>query len=80
MLIVLVGCASVPGTTTAATSEPASLVVPVLRTGVPVGRATVASEIDVANASIIPESVEPSFAIVRKISPGCPSSYSPTVM
>ncbi len=34
----------------------------------------------VANASIRPEIVEPSFAIVMKISPGAPSSYIPTVM
>ena len=38
------------------------------------------SEIDVAKASIMPEIVLPSFAIVRKISPGEPSSYMPTVM
>ncbi len=31
-------------------------------------------------ASISPEIVEPSFAIVMKISPGVPSSYIPTVM
>src|SRR6516162_2187911 len=30
--------------------------------------------------SIRPEIVEPSFAIVMKISPGVPSSYMPTVM
>ena len=39
-----------------------------------------AMEIEVAKASIRPEMVEPSFAITRKISPGLPSSYIPTVM
>ena len=39
-----------------------------------------ASEMAVAKASISPEMTEPSFAIVRKISPGVPSSYMPTVM
>src|SRR6185295_8217367 len=39
-----------------------------------------AMEIDVAKASIRPEMVEPSLAITRKISPGLPSSYIPTVM
>ena len=34
----------------------------------------------VAKASISPEIVDPSFAIVMKISPGKPSSYIPTVM
>src|SRR5688572_24749702 len=38
------------------------------------------SEIAVAKESIRPEIVEPSFDIVRKISPGWPSSKSPTVM
>ncbi len=33
-----------------------------------------AIEIEVARESISPEMVEPSFAITRKISPGCPSS------
>ena len=33
-----------------------------------------ASEIAVANESISPETVEPSFAMVIKISPGWPSS------
>src|SRR5687768_11228502 len=37
-------------------------------------------EIDVAKASIRPEIVEPSLAMTRKISPGLPSSYIPTVM
>ena len=37
-------------------------------------------EIDVAKASMRPEMVEPSFAMTRKISPGLPSSYIPTVM
>jgi len=39
-----------------------------------------AIEIDVAKESIMPESVLPSLAIFRKISPGCPSGYRPTVM
>jgi hypothetical protein len=39
-----------------------------------------ANEIEVANASIKPEIVLPSLAITRKISPGEPSSYIPTVM
>ena len=39
-----------------------------------------AIEIEVAKASIRPEIVEPSLAIVMKISPGLPSSYMPTVM
>ena len=34
----------------------------------------------VAKASIRPEMVEPSLAMVMKISPGAPSSYIPTVM
>ena len=34
----------------------------------------------VAKESINPEIALPSFAITRKISPGCPSSYIPTVM
>ena len=38
-----------------------------------------AREIAVAKESIRPEMVLPSFAITRKISPGCPSSYIPTV-
>ena len=39
-----------------------------------------AIEIEVAKASMRPEIVEPSLAITRKISPGLPSSYIPTVM
>ena len=39
-----------------------------------------AIEIEVAKASIRPEMVEPSLAMTRKISPGLPSSYMPTVM
>jgi hypothetical protein len=39
-----------------------------------------AIEIDVANASIRPEMVEPSLAMTRKISPGVRSSYMPAVM
>lgn len=35
--------------------------------------------IAVANASIVPDNVEPSFATRIKISPGDPSSYKPTV-
>src|SRR2546422_11589537 len=38
------------------------------------------SEIAVANESIRPETTEPVFAIVTKISPGWPSSNMPTVM
>src|SRR5207245_2601855 len=38
-----------------------------------------ASETAVAKQSIRPETVDPSFAVVMKISPGWPSSYSPTV-
>ncbi len=34
----------------------------------------------VAKPSISPEMVEPSLAMVMKISPGWPSSYRPTVM
>jgi hypothetical protein len=34
----------------------------------------------VAKAPIKPEMVDPSLAIVMKISPGAPSSYMPTVM
>ena len=34
----------------------------------------------VAKESIMPDSVEPSFAIVTKSSPGVPSSKRPTVM
>jgi hypothetical protein len=34
----------------------------------------------VAKLSIRPEMVEPSLAMVMKISPGLPSSYMPTVM
>ena len=34
---------------------------------------------EMAKASMIPERVEPCFATLRKISPGRPSSYSPTV-
>ena len=37
-------------------------------------------EIAVANESIRPEIVEPSFDMVIKISPGWPSSYMPAVM
>ena len=37
-------------------------------------------EIEVAKASMRPEMVEPSLAMTRKISPGLPSSYIPTVM
>ncbi len=37
-------------------------------------------EIEVAKASMRPEMVEPSLAMTRKISPGLPSSYMPTVM
>ena len=37
-------------------------------------------DIAVANASIRPEMVDPSLAMVMKISPGAPSSYMPTVM
>jgi hypothetical protein len=36
-------------------------------------------EIDLAKASMIPDSVEPCFDTVRKTSPGRPSSYSPIV-
>ena len=39
-----------------------------------------AIEMEVANASMRPEIVDPSFAMTRKISPGVPSSYMPTVM
>ena len=39
-----------------------------------------AMEMAVAKASIRPEMVEPSLAMTRKISPGRPSSYMPTVM
>jgi hypothetical protein len=39
-----------------------------------------AIEIEVAKASMRPEIVEPSLAMTRKISPGLPSSYIPTVM
>ena len=38
------------------------------------------SEVMVAKLSIRPEMVEPSLAMVMKISPGVPSSYLPTVM
>jgi len=38
-----------------------------------------ARETAVAKQSINPETVDPSFAVVMKISPGWPSSYSPTV-
>ena len=34
---------------------------------------------EIANASMIPASVEPCFATLRNTSPGRPSSYSPTV-
>ena len=37
-------------------------------------------EIEVAKASMRPEIVDPSLAMTRKISPGLPSSYIPTVM
>src|SRR5258705_428173 len=37
-------------------------------------------EIESASPSMKPESVEPSFAILMKISPGLPSSYIPTMM
>jgi hypothetical protein len=37
-------------------------------------------EIDSASPSIKPESVDPSFAILMKISPGIPSLYIPTMM
>jgi hypothetical protein len=37
-------------------------------------------EIESASPSMKPESVEPSFAISMKISPGPPSSYIPTMM
>src|SRR5438093_985076 len=37
-------------------------------------------EIAVANESMSPETTEPVFAIVTKISPGWPSSNMPTVM
>ena len=40
------------------------------------------SEIETASAklSIRPDTVEPSFAILMKISPGSPSGYRPTMM
>ena len=38
-----------------------------------------AIETDNAKASMMPESVDPSLAILMKISPGVPSSYIPTV-
>ena len=38
-----------------------------------------AMEVSVATVSMRPETVEPSFAITTKISPGEPSSYSPMV-
>src|SRR4030042_5340742 len=37
-------------------------------------------EMEVAKASSMPERVEPSLAMVTKISPGEPSSYEPAVM
>ena len=37
-------------------------------------------EVAVATVSIRPETTEPCFAMVQKISPGAPSSYMPTVM
>ncbi len=39
-----------------------------------------AMEVIVASVSMSPLTVEPSLAILRKISPGWPSGYRPTVM